>query len=99
MAQNQVSLVVGPDAWVQLTNANVTQITFQVLSGAVFIRYTNGTTPPAANAQGTRYTAATGTSEGELRRLLTDLVSLAGANRVWARATRDGSLVYVDHVP
>jgi|GEM_PF-2563448 len=99
MAQNQVSLVVGTEAWVQLTNANVTQVTFQVLSGTVFIRYTNGTTPPGPSEQGARYSAGDGTSEGELRRLLADLVSLAGANRVWARAAMNASLVYVDHIP
>ena len=92
MAKNQQ--VVSVNGWTQLTNADVTAITFQVLTTPVFIRFTTDETEPSASDEGILYQAG----EGELNKSISDLTNLASADRVWARnATPDVARVYVDH--
>lgn len=92
MARNQEPVDVSNIAWVQLTNSAVTDITFQVLSGEVYIRYTNGATIPAEEVG---FIAAT--YDGPVNKALSELTVLAGADRVWARAVGRKALVIVDH--
>lgn len=93
MAQDQQTVVLTTDAWTQITNGNATAITFQVLSGEAFIRFTTGTTTPT-EGNGIRYCEG----EGELQKPMTDLTYLASAARVWAKPTSPvKTTVYVDH--
>lgn len=81
--------------WVMVTDANVTEITFQVTGEyAVFALGTNGTGQPAANEHGLRY----GPGEGEAKRLLADLFpGISGVNRLWLRSTSAATQVFVSH--
>jgi hypothetical protein len=92
MARDQATVGVARDSWVQLTNADVTAISFQVLSGRVYIRATTDETEPVTNT-GWLYRAG----EGELDIALLDLVNLSGADRVWAYAIDGDAQVQVDH--
>lgn len=80
MPQNQATVYCEPNQWTQLTNSNSTEITFQVQTSDVYIRFTTDTTTPTAT-RGLQYKEG----EGELQKALVDLTSLAGAARVWAR--------------
>lgn len=92
MAQDQQTMSVGAD-WTQLTNADVTAITLQVHSGAVFLRGTTDTTTPTEKAG-----LLLGTGETILNKNVSDLFNLSGADRVWAkRAGSSDASVYVDH--
>lgn len=95
MAQNQQIVNCAAGVWTQLTNADVTAITFQSLDNEIFIRFTTDTTTPTETA-GIRYEEG----EGELNRAISDLTKLAGADRVWAKpANQSGraASVFVDH--
>jgi hypothetical protein len=78
----QTTVNVPPNTWTQITDADVTSITFQNVGGyAVRIRATNGTSAP--EDQDGALTYAPG--QGERNVLLADLSpGVAGANRVWA---------------
>lgn len=93
MARDQVSISCPVNTWTELTNANVTVITFQCLAHKVYIQYVNGgATPTSETGQ------ICNTTEGPLQKSLTELVTLSGANRVWAKAVGGTpALVYVDH--
>jgi hypothetical protein len=80
MAQNQVPVTCPAGVWTQLTNSDVTEATFQVQTSDVYIRFTTDTTTPT-EARGLLYPQG----EGELQKLMTDLTSLAGADRIWAK--------------
>jgi hypothetical protein len=80
MPQNQATVLCPPNQWTQLTNSDVTEITFQVQTSSVYIRFTSDTTTPT-ETRGLEYRDG----EGELQKLMTDLTSLSGADRVWAR--------------
>ena len=93
MARDQASVTLTDNTWTQITNADVTAITFQVLTGEAFIRFTTDETTPT-EGQGIRY----GEGEGELNRAISELVNLAGADRVWAKPTSAlHTVIYVDH--
>lgn len=98
MARNQVTVPCTADTWTQLTNADASSITFAVLSGDVYIRFTADTTTPTED-HGLIYQAG----ERQLTTAITSLTVLAGADRVWAKPISDGisksdtAAVYVDH--
>lgn len=93
MAQNTKKSV--GNTWTQLTDANVTAITFQNISSLpVAVTATNGATPPAESEEGLAYAGG----QGEVNRLLADLFpGVSGANRVWARASAGTQQVFVSH--
>lgn len=93
MAQNQTTVTCPVGQWTQLTNADVSAITFQVHKGFVKIRFTTDTTEPADDAGGFIY----GPMEGEKLSALSDLTTLASADRVWARPCGKAAEVFVDH--
>lgn len=99
MAQDQAQVTCPAGAYTQLTNADVTKITFQALVGNIEIRFTTDTTPPAATLRGIVYRVTPESNQGELNKLLSDLTNLAGADRVWAKPFDDArpAAVYVDH--
>ena len=85
--------------WVQLTDSNVTSITFQnvSLNTSVYITATAGTTAPAA---GTAAFLVYAPSQGELNTSLSDLFPGLSAFRVWAYnppAGEGDAKVFVSH--
>ncbi len=82
--------------WVLITDANVTQATFQNLTqGGMFLAGTNGTTPPTAGLQTISY----GAGQGERNALLADLFpGVTGVNRLWARVQNGQGTVFVSHL-
>ena len=93
MAQDQQSIKLTEEAWTQITNGDVTVITFQVLSGDAFIRFTTDVTTPTEE-NGMVYPEWT----GELNQSIGTLTNLSGAVRVWAKpASPISTTVYVDH--
>ncbi len=92
MARNQERVPAPKDQWVQLTNDDVTEISFQVLHGEVEIRR-DGAVEPAASARGWIYSGGTG------ERVPLNEISRANQGaRVWAKGRRaSGSIVLVDH--
>jgi hypothetical protein len=85
MARDQVVVECPAGAWTQLTNGDISAITFQVLAGVVEIRATDGTAPAATDrgflyrSDGQEY------YEGELDILIAKYSSSATADRVFAR--------------
>lgn len=81
-------------AWELLTDADVTEITFQNIgTGAVYVLGTNGTTPPTAEA-GLLYRP----KEGEGKRALADMFpGVTGVNRLWAKGADTTTKVFVSH--
>ena len=93
MAQDQQSINLTEGEWTQITNSDVTNITFQVLTGEAFIRYTTDATTPTEE-NGVRYQEG----QGEMNVALSSLVNLSGADRVWAKPSAAIlTVVYVDH--
>jgi len=98
MAQDQAQVTCPAGEYTQLTNADVTKITFQALVGAVEIRFTTDATPPAATLRGIVYRVTAERNEGELNRLISEMTNLVGADRVWAKPFDNSpAAVYVDH--
>ena len=100
MAQDQAVVNCAADAWTQLTNADATTITFQVVSGSVKVRATTDGTAPSDGAAGFEYHAdpANYARDGELRILISDLASATGMVRLWAwPLTGRPAKVVVDH--
>lgn len=97
MARNQVDINIPFGEWTQLTNGDVSVMTFQVKLGSppVYIRATTDTTTPTETT-GQIYHE----TEGVLRETMTDIFALALADRVWARPVAEGrrATVFVDHV-
>lgn len=99
MARDQETITLTEGVWTQLTNADVTNITLQILSGAAYIRFTTDATTPT-EVRGQLWPAPTGV----LNIAISELSNLSGADRVWAKpAYLDVSgglkdaVVYVDH--
>lgn len=90
MPQNQATVYCEPNQWTQLTNSDSTEITFQVQTSDVYIRFTADTTTPT-QTRGLLYKEG----EGELQKALVDLTSLSGASRVWARPVGGRRVVVV----
>jgi len=102
MARNQVLVDVAEGAnsngWTELTNGDVSgAITFQIRGGgnAAEIRYEVDDTEPEATEHGQIFYEG----EGPVRKLLSELVALSGALRVFARPAPGVSAlkIYVDH--
>jgi hypothetical protein len=94
MAQNTTITAVANE-WTQLTNADVTAITFQVMPSGfyVYIKATTDTTAPTDLSGAIKYSPG----QGERNVDLADLFpGIAGANRVWAYA-RENASVMVSH--
>lgn len=97
MAQDQQLVDIGGSGWTQLTNSDVgsgATLTFQVREGMVEIHATIDGTEPTSGEYGIVYR----TLEGERLRGISEIVHLASADRLWARAFGSaGARVYVDH--
>ena len=98
MAQDQQQVTCPAGTWTQLTNADVTAITFQAQEGDVHIRFTTDETTPT-EAFGIVYGVTPGNRQGEVNRAISDLTALSGADRVWAKplGVSRAAVVYVDH--
>lgn len=101
MARNQELVRCEPGVWTELTNADVTEITFQVVGGSVKIRCTTGSAPSALTDAGYVYHARPVDSQseaGELRVELSQLAAASGADRVFATPINGRTAkVIVDH--
>lgn len=93
MAQN-TTISVPAATWTQLTDADITSITFQNIgSSHVMIKATTDGTAPTNFAGALRYNPG----QGERNVTLSDLFpGLAGRDRVWVYAT-DAAQVVVSH--
>lgn len=92
MARNQEVVSCSAGQWTQLTNADATEITFQVLAGEAYIRYTADATTPSEELG-----FAAGTRDGPLQATVSELTYLSGAVRVWAKPVGQSALIIVDH--
>lgn len=92
MARNQEKLMLVQDAWTELTDSNATEVTFQVLHGAAYVRGTPDATAPVETF-GLLY----GTGKGELAVSMNELFAAGDCVRLWARAVDFQTEVYVDH--
>jgi hypothetical protein len=92
MAQN-TNISIPQLAWTQITNADVTSITFQNVSGNyVLVKGTAGATAPTDRQGAIRYNPG----QGERNVALADLFPGISAARVWVFAD-GGSTVMVSH--
>jgi hypothetical protein len=94
MPQN-TTIALPQRVWTQLTDANVTAITFQNLGATaeIFVKATANTTAPTDQTGAMRY----GPGQGERNVLLADLFpGVTGAARLWAYAP-SGVSVLVSH--
>ena len=102
MARDQVAVSCPAGEWTELTNANVTNLSFQVLSGAVKIRFTTGSAPSAVTDAGYEYHASTVEYEpersGEVNIAVASLAAGAGIDRAFAIPINGRrAIVLVDH--
>jgi hypothetical protein len=101
MARNQEAVTCPPDVWTELTNSDVTEITFQVVTGSVKIRCTTGAVPAALSDPGYVYHARPADAQqesGELRIEIFQLAATVGADRVFATPINGRKArVIVDH--
>jgi len=95
MAARNATVGVTKQTWTQLTDADVTSITFQNASGYdVLIKATTDTTAPTDQDDVLVY----GPGLGERNSLMTDLFpGLTGADRVWAYCSAATASVFVSH--
>lgn len=92
MPRDQEYVSVPKGEWVELTDNDVTDIMFMVLSGRVLIRR-DGSNQPATDEMGWPY----GGGQGE-RCTLSDISKANTGARLWAFGlTADGARVMVDH--
>lgn len=100
MARDQVAVACEPDVWTELTNGDVTNITFQVISGSVKVRFTDGTAPAALSDAGYEYHANSTEyqRDGELNVALSNFAAAAGVDRVFATPLNGRrAVLVVDH--
>ena len=90
---NQTTLFIEPETWTEITDADVSAITFQNRSkGHILVVGTNGSTP--SGYEGIRYNPG----QGERNVFLADLFPGASATRVWVYAPEAyGAEVFVSH--
>jgi hypothetical protein len=93
MTAQNTTISVAAGTWTQLTDANVTSITFQNKSGyPVFVHGTTDTTAPTSLAGAIRYNPG----QGERNVALADLFPGIAAVRVWA-FSESGVQVFASH--
>jgi hypothetical protein len=94
MAPRKDSVDVAARTWTQITNADVTEITFQNLDdGDIRITATAGATAPTTLNGALRYRSCM----GEVKWVLADVfLGVTGPNRVWVYAEKNAS-VFVSH--
>jgi hypothetical protein len=101
MARDQALVICQPGVWTELTNGDVTEITFQVVTGSVKIRCTTGSAPSSLSDPGYVYHARPADDQeesGELRIELSQLAAGADIDRVFATPISGRvAKVVVDH--
>ena len=95
MAARNTTLTLTQDDWTQLTDNDVTAITFQNLGpGDILVKSTTDTTKPTDFTGAIRYASG----QGERNATLADLFpGLTGRDRVWAFSTAP-TPVFVSHL-
>lgn len=89
--QERVSCTAG--AWTELTDADVSTITFMVAKGRVRVKWTTGSAPADSDTGGFPYEAR----QGEKNIAVTDMTATASADRLFAFAEGGDAEVVVDH--
>ena len=98
MARNQEVVTCPPGVWTELTNSDVTQITFQVVFGVAEIRATDGTAPSDSDRGYIYRNDGIDYHEGELRIDVATLAEASGVDRVFARPLNSrNAKIIVDH--
>lgn len=92
MAQDQQRIALN-GGWTQITNDDVTNISFQALGGNVEVHYSASATAPSDSEYGFVYASGDGEQNSEL----SNLTALSGAVRVFARSAVRGVSIQVDH--
>lgn len=95
MAQN-TTLTLQPKTWTQLTNSDISAISFQVISSQVpvMIKATVGAVAPTNETGSVAYNRF----EGEAGMALATMFSgLTGANRIYAYTETGAASVFVSH--
>lgn len=93
MAARNTTLTLTAGTWLQLTDNNVTSITFQNKSGVdIWVAGTTSASAPSNRLSAVRY----GPGQGERNAFLSDLFPGITAVRVYAIADSNGE-VYVSH--
>lgn len=98
MAQNMHKKLFTTDefnqkSWVELTNSDAAEVSFQVLTGLVEVVATVGAVPPSSDAVGWQYP----TKSGELKEPMATFSNAEGASRLFARALAFPSEILTDH--
>jgi len=89
--QERVSCTGG--TWTELTDADVTAITFMVVEGRVRIKWTTGSAPSDSDTGGYPYRS----KEGEKNAAVTEFTQTSSADRLFAFAEGGDAVVVVDH--
>jgi hypothetical protein len=97
MAKNQETMTIyKSEGWVEITDDDITSISFQVLDGVVQLRATVGQTKPSGSAAQWGWTYAD--TMGQIGPLdITAFTQESGANRIWAKTTSAQAIIMVDH--
>ncbi len=95
MARDQVEVVCPAGVWTEISNSDVTTVTFQARKAAVAIRATVGAVPPATlDLPGKVYKEL----EGENRVAIGVLAAAVGVTRLYAIPINSAdAAVYIDH--
>jgi hypothetical protein len=94
MAQN-TTVTLTADTWTQLTDADITSITFQVFgNNRVFIKATTDTTAPTNTTGAFIYQPGQGERNVAMSTLFP---GISGADRLWAYAETSGNSVSFSH--
>lgn len=91
MPQN-TNVTVNDDDWTQLTNADATNVTFQVQTSACMIKRATSTKPTDFDGA-FKYQAG----EGEINKAIADIAPGATGSRLWARSNSGACVVAVSH--
>lgn len=92
MAARNTQVTIPRLTWTELTDSDVSAITFQCQGASVLVVGTTGSAPAAASRDGIRYRKG----QGERNAALSDLFPGVSATRVFARSTI-ASAVFVSH--
>lgn len=91
MPQN-ANVTVNDDDYTELTNADATNVTFQVQNSACMIKVATSTKP--TNDDGAfKYQAG----EGEINKPLSEIAPGATGSRLWARSNSGHCIVAISH--
>jgi len=93
MSRSQVTLSPPEDDYVELTNSDAAELSFQVKFGVVELRATADATKPDADAVGVEVSAPI----GDFGITMDKLFPSGGMKRLWGKSVQFQSLFWIDH--